>query len=141
MTTKNPKGPNTGSSRVFRGGSWGSYTHQLCSAFRDRGEPGDRYSGVGFRVVRTHTFKTLLSDPKGPKDGSYRVFRGGSWSGDAQYLRSACRFNARPGPRFGNVGFRLVRTLSLSPITLDRLKLAKNHINEAIKLLEDKWNS
>ena len=53
-------------------------------------------------------------DPVGPDTGSYRVLRGGSWDGAAQYLRSACRFSFVPGSRFNFVGFRLVR----SPLAL-----------------------
>ncbi len=43
--------------------------------------------------------------------GLNRVVRGGSWSYDAPYLRSASRNGGSPGFRFINVGFRLVRTL------------------------------
>lgn len=49
-------------------------------------------------------------DPQGPDTGSYRVLRGGSWSDGARILRSACRGDYGPGGRFGDVGFRLVRT-------------------------------
>jgi formylglycine-generating enzyme required for sulfatase activity len=46
-------------------------------------------------------------DPVGPADGSYRVVRGGSWSGTAGNARSANRL--RIGPAFSNstLGFRL----------------------------------
>ncbi|MBW2741746.1 MAG: SUMF1/EgtB/PvdO family nonheme iron enzyme [Deltaproteobacteria bacterium] len=47
--------------------------------------------------------------------GSYRVIRGGSWGRDAYYCRSAIR-NCRPsGYRYGDLGFRLSRSVSLSP--------------------------
>ena len=36
-----------------------------------------------------------------------RVFRGGSWSADASYLRSANRGNRSPGDRLAYVGFRV----------------------------------
>lgn len=42
--------------------------------------------------------------------GSYRVIRGGSWSGCANVLRSAFRDYINPSSRIGNVGARLVRT-------------------------------
>ena len=46
-----PVGPDSGSYRVLRGGSW-FYNANLCrSANRDRNLPGYRYSGTGFRVV------------------------------------------------------------------------------------------
>ncbi len=44
--------------------------------------------------------------PMGPSSGSFRVFRGGSWSGDARYARSACRYSFGPGVRSNNLGFR-----------------------------------
>jgi formylglycine-generating enzyme required for sulfatase activity len=48
--------------------------------------------------------------PTGPKAGSYRVLRGGSWYISARLLRSAFRNYGNPEYRGGNVGFRLVRT-------------------------------
>ncbi|MCP4698523.1 MAG: formylglycine-generating enzyme family protein [Gammaproteobacteria bacterium] len=48
-----PKGPNTGSSRVIRGGSW-DITARICrSAMRGRNDPGGRDSSLGFRLART----------------------------------------------------------------------------------------
>jgi formylglycine-generating enzyme required for sulfatase activity len=41
--------------------------------------------------------------------GSYRVFRGGGWYGNAVYCRSAYRSYGAPGFRDDGVGFRLVR--------------------------------
>jgi len=49
-------------------------------------------------------------DPTGPAQGFHREFRGGSWSDDPQYLRSAQRNGSRPGKRYSFIGFRLVRT-------------------------------
>ena len=46
------------------------------------------------------------NDPTGPTTGSYRVFRGGGWSGNAAYCRCAHRVDS-PSYRFGTVGFRL----------------------------------
>ena len=45
------------------------------------------------------------SDPS----GSNHVFRGGGWSSDARYLRSANRDRYAPDYRNGTLGFRLVR--------------------------------
>jgi formylglycine-generating enzyme required for sulfatase activity len=50
-------------------------------------------------------------NPMGPTTGSYRVIRGGSWNVIAQFLRSAYRHYYGPSSRYGDVGFRLVRTL------------------------------
>jgi formylglycine-generating enzyme required for sulfatase activity len=46
-------------------------------------------------------------DPEGPDKGARRVIRGGSWSANAQYVRSAHRSGPRPGARGRGMGFRL----------------------------------
>jgi formylglycine-generating enzyme required for sulfatase activity len=46
-------------------------------------------------------------DPTGPASGSSRVFRGGSYSDDAQYCRSAYRYYDAPSYRYDGLGFRL----------------------------------
>ena len=51
------------------------------------------------------------TDPSGAVSGSHRVVRGGSWKHPAAYCRSAGRSNNAPSDRYGNLGFRLVRTL------------------------------
>ncbi|MGH7493158.1 MAG: SUMF1/EgtB/PvdO family nonheme iron enzyme [bacterium] len=48
---ENPKGPETGSSRVLRGGSWGSYARFCRSAYRNYRSPADRDFNLGFRLV------------------------------------------------------------------------------------------
>lgn len=52
-SVQDPAGPTTGSSRVIRGGSWGSVAGGLRSAFRGIDVPGDRGSRLGFRLVRS----------------------------------------------------------------------------------------
>ena len=47
-------------------------------------------------------------NPTGANSGSYRVYRGGSWSFTARGCRSSYRFNYSPGYRNYNLGFRLV---------------------------------
>jgi formylglycine-generating enzyme required for sulfatase activity len=54
--------------------------------------------------------KGYSKNPAGPSSGSYRVYRGGSWSGGAQFVRAACRISGAPSGRRGNLGFRLART-------------------------------
>jgi formylglycine-generating enzyme required for sulfatase activity len=51
-----------------------------------------------------------VTDPVGPNTGSFRVYRGGSWSNWAQYCRSALRDFHSPDIRYNNLGFRLLRT-------------------------------
>ncbi len=50
------------------------------------------------------------TDPMGPASGSQRVKRGGSWNNDAGSVRVAYRDWSEPGDRYGNLGFRLVRS-------------------------------
>ena len=45
-----PKGPENGSTRVARGGGWGSTSEWLRSANRNRGSTGNRNGNLGFRV-------------------------------------------------------------------------------------------
>ena len=48
-----PKGPNSGSFRVMRGGSWLNDAENCRVAFRDSHPPSYRKSDIGFRLVRT----------------------------------------------------------------------------------------
>jgi formylglycine-generating enzyme required for sulfatase activity len=48
---EDPKGPDSGTSRVLRGGSWDLFGEDCRAAGRSRGEPGYRCNGDGFRVV------------------------------------------------------------------------------------------
>ena len=50
-----PSGPKGGSSRVFRGGSWGHSLGDCRSAARDGQDPSRRISYRGFRVARSQS--------------------------------------------------------------------------------------
>ncbi|MDM8524989.1 SUMF1/EgtB/PvdO family nonheme iron enzyme [Desulfococcaceae bacterium HSG8] len=50
-SVRNPKGPNSGSPRVLRGGSWGDSAAGCRSAHRYGISPGYRYSFYGLRLV------------------------------------------------------------------------------------------
>ena len=52
------------------------------------------------------------TDPLGNAVGSFRVFRGGCWSSNAAYCRSAYRYRDEPTYRGRALGFRL----ALSPV-------------------------
>lgn len=53
--TLNPKGPDSGSRRVRRGGSWG-YDPQCCRvAYRFNSPPGHRFYSLGFRLVASRS--------------------------------------------------------------------------------------
>jgi formylglycine-generating enzyme required for sulfatase activity len=47
-------------------------------------------------------------DPHGPKNGQYRVLRGGSWYPDPAYVRASCRDRNDPEARENVYGFRCV---------------------------------
>jgi len=49
--TKNPPGPDTGSSRVLRGGNWNSSANYLRVAYRSSDYPSNRFNYRGFRCV------------------------------------------------------------------------------------------
>jgi formylglycine-generating enzyme required for sulfatase activity len=51
--SNNPKGPDTGSNRVIRGGSWNSHPVNCRAANRGSSSPTDRYYFVGFRLARS----------------------------------------------------------------------------------------
>ena len=53
-----PRGPNTGTLRVLRGGSWNDFARYCRSAYRSRRAPADRYGNYGFRLVSGHQEKT-----------------------------------------------------------------------------------
>ncbi|MCP4695851.1 MAG: SUMF1/EgtB/PvdO family nonheme iron enzyme [Gammaproteobacteria bacterium] len=66
----NPKGPETGSYQVRRGGAW-SYAAVRCrSAYRSRDDPGARGRYLGFRLARTYplppfTLPEMVRIPEG----------------------------------------------------------------------------
>ena len=47
----NPTGPNSGSDRVDRGGSWGGSARYCRSSYRGNLTPGYRFSNLGLRLV------------------------------------------------------------------------------------------
>ncbi len=53
-TQTDPQGPTSGSSRVFRGGSFVSSDFNCRVAVRNYGTPGFRDFGIGFRLSRTN---------------------------------------------------------------------------------------
>ena len=48
----NPKGPDSGSTRVARGGSWGNFAWHCRSGLRRGLGPGNRIGYLGFRLLR-----------------------------------------------------------------------------------------
>ena len=50
---------------------------------------------------------SAMTDPVGPREGSLRVLRGGSWYGNAGYCRAADRFRGDPADSYDFLGFRV----------------------------------
>ncbi len=48
-----PRGPDSGTGKIRRGGSWFGGGHLCRSAQRNYGHPASRYRTTGFRLVRT----------------------------------------------------------------------------------------
>lgn len=48
-------------------------------------------------------------NPKGPKEGQFKVVRGGSWKGNGASLRSANRISYSPSIRLNTIGFRCAK--------------------------------
>ncbi len=82
--SENPSGPESGSDRVMRGGSWDDPAGYCRSAYRGRSEPSYRHRDLGFRLSRTGPWHsdplTLVGaqTPAPPQKRSfapYEVFR------------------------------------------------------------------
>jgi formylglycine-generating enzyme required for sulfatase activity len=56
-----------------------------------------------------------VSDPVGPREGSFRVIRGGSWLDDAASCQSAIRGRYDPSFRHRSIGFRVALSSSGIP--------------------------
>ena len=54
---------------------------------------------------------TAVEDPFGPSWGSLRVTRGGGWSNEPHWLRTATRGNGAPAGSSHSLGFRVCRSL------------------------------
>ena len=61
--------------------------------------------------------KDGVENPTGPKDGQYRVLRGGSWLNNRYRARCASRNWYEPAHFYNDIGFRLV----LSPSSISAL--------------------
>ncbi len=69
----------------------------------------DRFGGTEY--YQECKAMKLVENPTGPKSGSYRVSRGGSWNYDALYCRAARRNYYTPDSRYFLLGFRLALSL------------------------------
>ena len=93
------------------------YVSSRCGPHPVGGKASNRFSlhdmlGNVFEWV--HDWDALylggeVSDPRGPSEGSRRIYRGGSWSALARSCRSANRDESSPDRRNADLGFRLLR--------------------------------
>ncbi|MCG8457626.1 MAG: SUMF1/EgtB/PvdO family nonheme iron enzyme [Holophagales bacterium] len=67
-----PSGPEEGSRRVLRGGSWASLARHVRAAYRDWGPPGGRDSRLGFRLSSGPERAEPRNRESGPAPGSAR---------------------------------------------------------------------
>ena|GEM_PF-3487607 len=61
--------------------------------------------------ARDYYAQSSKQNPAGPKQGSMRITRGGSWLRFSKNCRTTDRYFAQPFGRYNDVGFRLARTL------------------------------
>ena len=64
-TEIDPLGPDSGTMRIRRGGSWFKYGHSCRSANRNSGHPSSRYKTTGFRLVAQRLADQIQSE-EGP---------------------------------------------------------------------------
>ncbi|MBF0625226.1 MAG: SUMF1/EgtB/PvdO family nonheme iron enzyme [Magnetococcales bacterium] len=54
-------------------------------------------------------FGSPKRNPAGPESGNAKVFRGGAWLSDTNYIRATVRYKFDPEKKYNLLGFRLVR--------------------------------
>lgn len=65
---------------------------------------------TGAEQTIRQTGPSAVTDPQGPRTGTARVLRGGSWIYDSYYCRASNRFVNIPSLDSFNIGFRAART-------------------------------
>ena len=58
----------------------------------------------------TYYASSPILNPTGPATGTYRLLRGGGWSGYSYFCRASRRNNLTPANAVSNIGFRVART-------------------------------
>ncbi|MCP4699538.1 MAG: SUMF1/EgtB/PvdO family nonheme iron enzyme [Gammaproteobacteria bacterium] len=128
----NPLGPDTGSSRVVRGGSWGNIARNCRSAVRSRGSPGSRNGYLGFRLARLTlgpSYPFILGQESPPLPGvSADIRQDGEAAADtsspAQVSFTVQRKPAEARVRIMNIGPKYRDGIVLKP---DRYDIEVSH--------------
>ena len=112
---------NSGNRRLSDDGNWKlpelmanrCQTHPVGKTKPNKWDVYDMHGNVlewcQDRYEKDYYSKSPRRDPRGPLMGLYRVYRGGSWSLQGSFCRSARRSYNAPAQPLRNVGFRLVR--------------------------------
>ena len=80
------------------------------------------------------------SDPVGPKDGEFRIARGGSHNTDVSFLTSSRRFAALPEERNCFLGFRVVQAEEPAGSALPRF-VPEKEWNRAVSQVPAEWHA
>ena len=76
---------------------------------------GNVWEWVNDWYSRTYYRKSKQKNPEGPKNGKFKVLRGGSWVNFPDSLRSTFRRWSQPGVRFNDTGFRCAKDSNEGP--------------------------
>lgn len=65
-----------GTNRVRRGGSWNNDAQDVRAAYRNRNDPSDRNSNIGFRLSRAHRRRGFaVDDPASILSGAFGLWQ------------------------------------------------------------------
>jgi enamine deaminase RidA (YjgF/YER057c/UK114 family) len=87
--TRDPRGPDTGETKVFKGGSWlnwGLDKAEVRPSYRDHRKPGFRHTDLGFRLVRTPSMRHAVR-----AGGTLYVAASEGAAGTVEQQMQACR--------------------------------------------------
>jgi formylglycine-generating enzyme required for sulfatase activity len=66
-------------------------------------------------------------DPAGPRVGTVRVARGGSWANAPEYCRASYRFGGNPTSTYSTVGFRVAMDVPTTSSVANARSSSKRH--------------